>query len=41
MSMLKREEDMAKLGATLFLKQTTAYERCMKAGAVLNPPYIE
>ncbi len=36
MSMLKKEENMAKLGATLSLRQMIAYEQCMKAGAVLS-----
>jgi hypothetical protein len=41
-SMLKREENMVKLGATLSLKQMVAYEWCMKVGVVLNPsPHIE
>jgi hypothetical protein len=39
--MLKREENMAKLGPTLPLKQMTSYEQCMKDGVVLKPPYIE
>ncbi len=38
MSMLKREEKMAKFGATLPLGQMIAYEQCMKVGVVLNPP---
>jgi hypothetical protein len=37
MSMLKREENMAKLGATLTLRQVITYERCMKVGVVLTP----
>jgi hypothetical protein len=31
---------MVKLGATLSLKQMTTYERCMKVGAMLNPPTL-
>jgi len=38
MSMLKREENMTKLGATLLLKQMTAYEQCKKANVMLTPP---
>jgi hypothetical protein len=38
--MLKRE-NMAKLGATLPLKQMITYERCMEVSVVLNHPYIE
>jgi hypothetical protein len=41
MSMLKREENMAKFEATFPLKQMIAYEQCMKVGVVLNPPYTE
>jgi hypothetical protein len=37
MSMLKNEENMAKLGATLPLRQMTTYERCMKVDVVLTP----
>jgi len=37
MSMLKRGENMAKLRATLPLREMTAYEWCMKVGAMLNP----
>jgi hypothetical protein len=37
MSMLKSEENMAKLGATLPLRQVIAYEQCMKVGVVLTP----
>ncbi len=36
MSMLKREENMAKLGATFPLKQMITYEQCMKVGVVLT-----
>ncbi len=36
--MLKKDENMAKLGATLPLKQMISYEWCMKVGAMLNPP---
>jgi hypothetical protein len=38
MSMLKRKENMAKLGATLPLKQIITYEWFMKVGVVLPPP---
>jgi hypothetical protein len=38
--MLKREENMAKFGATFLLKQVVAYEWCMKAGVLLNPPTL-
>jgi hypothetical protein len=38
MSMLKKEENMAKLGATFPLAQIITYEQCMKVGAVLTPP---
>jgi hypothetical protein len=41
MSMLKWEENMIKLTATLPLKQMTAYEWCMKVSAMLNPSCIE
>jgi hypothetical protein len=41
MSMLKGEENMAKLGATLPLKQMIIYEQCMKVSVMLTPPYIE
>jgi hypothetical protein len=41
MSMLRKEENMAKLGATFPFKQMIAYERCMKTNVVLNPPYTE
>jgi hypothetical protein len=37
MSMLKREENMAKFRATFPFKHMTTYEQCMKAGVVLNP----
>jgi hypothetical protein len=35
--MLKREENMIKLGATLSLKQMIAYEPRMKVDVMLNP----
>jgi hypothetical protein len=41
MSMLKREENMAKFGATFPLKHMITYEQCMKASVVLNPPYTK
>jgi len=34
---VKREENMAKLGATFPLKQMITYEQCMKIGVVLTP----
>jgi hypothetical protein len=37
MSILKREENMAKLGVTFPLKQMIVYEQCMKVGVMLNP----
>jgi hypothetical protein len=37
MLMLKWEDNMVKLGATLPLKQMITYEWCMKVGAMLNP----
>jgi hypothetical protein len=40
MSMLKREENMMKLGATLPERQLTTYEQCMKVSAMLNPPTL-
>jgi len=40
MSMLKGEENMAKLGATLPLKQMIIYEQCMKVGVMLTPPTL-
>jgi len=40
MSMLKNEKNMAKLGATLPLRQVTTYERCMKVGVVLTRPTL-
>jgi hypothetical protein len=36
--MLKREENMVKLGATLPLKQMIAYGRWMKVSVVQTPP---
>jgi hypothetical protein len=36
MSMLKREENMVKLKATMPIRQMTTYEGCMKIGAMLN-----
>jgi hypothetical protein len=41
MSMLKKEENIAKLGATFPSKQITSYEQCMKVGVVINPPNME
>ncbi len=38
MSMLMKEDNMVKSGATLPLKQMTAYKWCMKVGVVLNSP---
>jgi hypothetical protein len=38
--MLKREENMAKFGATFPLKHIVAYEWCMKVGVMLNPPTL-
>jgi hypothetical protein len=37
MSMLKKEENMVKSGATMPIIHTTTYEWCMKVGAVLKP----
>jgi hypothetical protein len=41
MSRLKREENMARSGATLPLRQIIAYEQCKKVGVVLDPPYTK
>ncbi len=41
MSMLNKEENIAKLGATLPQIKMIAYERCMKIGVVLNAPYTK
>jgi hypothetical protein len=37
-SMLKRKENMVKLGPTLLLRYMIVYEWCMKVGVMLNPP---
>jgi hypothetical protein len=39
--MLNKEENIAKLGATLPQIKMIAYERCMKIGVVLNAPYTK
>jgi len=38
MSMLKKEENMAKLGVTFPLKQIITYEWRMKVGAMVTAP---